>query len=58
MIEPIMLNGAHSSKCTQNGGSCIISVIAANIPANVPIIIIAKNAGPSAVSYLLKSSPQ
>ena len=55
---PRNIMGVHNIKCTQNGGWRKTSVSAAPTPTIVPTMVMAKNAGPSAVSYLSSATPQ
>ena len=58
MSEPIKVIGGHMARCTQIGGSLTTSRMAAPAPTNVPIMVMAKKAGPSAVSNLVRLSWQ
>ena len=57
IAEPPNTTGVHKAKCTHSGGSFTISSTPAPRPTRVPIMEMAKNAGPSAVSNFEKSMP-
>lgn len=55
---PRNIAGSHKARCSQNGGFTNTSTNAAPMPTIVPTMVMAKKAGPSAVSYLSSAVPQ